>query len=119
MCAVITTQGIKKKGTCCNGDTITGGETVKGQECGDHGNSVQVVCLAGYCVCGGGQGHKVCQLQGEALWVLTGGGEGGAEREGWFVRITGCKGGHWEPDKGEGEERESCEGGCSERPHIR
>ena len=70
-------------------------------------------------MCGGGPGCEVCELQGEALWVLAGGGKGGAERERRSVRIATGKGSDRESDKGEGEERERCEGSRSEWPDVR
>ena len=61
----------------------------------------------------------VRELQDEALQVLAGGGKGGAKREGWSGGIATSKGSSWESDKGEGEGREKCEGGCTEQPHTR
>ena len=77
------------------------------------------MCLAGHCVRGGGWGREVCQLQGEALWVLTGGGKGGAKRERQSIGITTDEGSSRESDEAKGEERESCEGGHSEWPLVR
>ena len=59
------------------------------------------------------------KLPGKTLQVLTGHGEGGVGWERQSGGIATNDGGSWQPDKGEGKERERQKGGVLGQSDIR